>query len=193
MLEVRSLSCRRAMRLVLRDVAFRLAPGGAMLVMGANGSGKSTLLRLLAGLLPTHGGDILWQDKVITKDMAAHSARLRYLGHLDAVKPALTGGEMLDYWQALGISTVPEAFGITSLLSRPIRTLSAGQKRRLSLSRLSFDAPLWLLDEPSAALDADGQAMLIDHIEKHRAAGGMAVIATHDRLDLRNAENLGLS
>ena len=175
--------------MVLRDVSFTLSPGSILIITGANGSGKSTLLRALSGLLP-YDGMVMWRGKSIAEDADEYRQNLRYVGHLDAAKPELTVSETLDYWCALSgcLSMSNDPFGISALRDKPVRYLSAGQKRRLALSRLMFGhAPLWLLDEPTAALDADGQKILLDCIARHGASGGVAVIATHQELPLLGA------
>ena len=167
-----------------------------MLVTGPNGSGKSSLLRLLAGFLPLFEGKISWHSKPI-RDVTSHHANLHYIGHLDALKPELTVAETIGYWQALrgdnGTQNILHAFGLESLHSTPVKHLSAGQKRRLTLSRLMMgDAPLWLLDEPTTALDQTGQKLLTDLIAKHRAKGGMAIIAAHQHAEFSHAQYLAL-
>lgn len=194
MLQVQSLSCRRGGRDVFRKVSFALKAGDALLVTGTNGSGKSSLLRMLAGFLPIRSGAILWQANNISEDHQSYQKNIHYVGHLDAVKQELTVQEMLDYWRALqGLSSAVEhhrndPFGIMSLSDKPVRYLSAGQKRRLTLSRLvCSDALLWLLDEPTTALDQHGQQVLSDCINQHRSKGGIAVLATHYDLNLAGA------
>src|ERR1700733_7281975 len=159
MLTAKSLSCRRGSRTVFRDIGFELKAGGLLLVTGKNGSGKSSLLRILAGLLKPSEGRVFWQHSTI-RDLERHHTRLHYIGHLDGVKPELTVSEMIRYWSMLYRATPDEkildAFDITALGDRPVRHLSAGQKRRLALTRLVLhEAPLWLLDEPSTSLDDD--------------------------------------
>ena len=188
MLQVKSLACRRGGREVFREIGFTLNAGDALLVTGANGSGKSSLLRVVAGLLPQAEGTIVWRGQSIADDPDVYRQNLHYIGHLDAVKHELTVAEMLDYWRALHCfesTAMDDSFGILALRDKPIRYLSAGQKRRLALSRLTLGhAPLWLLDEPATALDRDGQRILLDCIAKHRAEGGIAIIAAHQDMNV---------
>jgi heme exporter protein A len=200
MLAARALACRRGGRLVLAGLALELPVGGALLLRGPNGSGKSTLLRCLAGLIRPAAGAVLWQEAPIAADPEAHRARLHYLGHLDAIKAALGVWENLRFWQTLrGVGGPAEAaagldaFGLEPLAERPARALSAGQRRRLALARLlASPAPLWLLDEPNAALDDDAQAALARALAAHRAEGGLAVVAAHGAFDLPEAATLRL-
>ena len=121
------------------------------------------------------------------------------MGHLDAVKPALTVSETLHGWARLRGGTAPgaralEALGIEALADVPGRYLSAGQRRRLALARLvATPAPLWLLDEPTVTLDADAARRVATMIARHRAEGGMAVVATHGEIALDGARNLDLA
>jgi heme exporter protein A len=190
MIEAQSLSCRRGGKLVFREATFRLAPGAILQITGANGSGKSSLLRVLAGLLPKAEGAVFWQGKPITEDIEAHHQRLHYIGHLDALKPTLTGAEILAYWRTLRPcpQSNRDSFGTAAFLSKPVRLLSAGQKRRLALSRLTLDdAPLWLLDEPATSLDADGQNLLLAAIHEHRSKGGIVIAAMHHVMNTDNS------
>jgi heme exporter protein A len=183
MLSAQSLACRRGGRLVFRDMAFDLHVGTIMLVMGTNGSGKSTLLRTVAGLVPVADGRVTFNGQALLKD------KFHYIGHLDAVKPELTVTEMLSFWQSLmgAAALVSDPFGIKKLHDKPVRLLSAGQKRRLALTRLMMrDVPLWLLDEPTTGLDTDGQKILCDMLQAHRQGGGIALIATHQALDIQD-------
>ena len=199
----RELECRRGLRAVFKGVAFDLAAGGALVLTGPNGSGKSSLLRVLAGLTPASAGEVLWQGAAIGQDREAHRARLAYLGHLDAVKPALSVAENLDFWIALGggdggertaRGAALERFGLAPLAGLPARYLSAGQKRRLSLARVAaLPRALWLLDEPSVGLDEQAQAALMDALAGHRRAGGIAVVSTHAPLALSGAAVLDLA
>jgi heme exporter protein A len=194
-----NLACRRGERLVFEGLAFRLETGGALVLTGPNGSGKSSLLRLLAGLLTPAAGRLLWGGMPVEADPAAYRSAIHYVGHLDGVKPALSPREMLHFWAALrgvarpAIETALAAFGIASIADWPCRWLSAGQRRRLALARLiAAPAPLWLLDEPSAGLDADGEARLVEVIESHRRSGGRVALAMHQPLALADTTALAV-
>jgi heme exporter protein A len=193
------LACRRGERLIFAGLDCRLPAGGVLVLTGTNGSGKSSLLRLLAGLLAPAAGRLLWGGVPISRDPGAYRAALHYVGHLDATKPALTPRETLGYWAALRGVAAPAteaalaAFGLATVADRPCRWLSAGQRRRLALARLiAAPAPLWLLDEPTGALDSDGEARLVAAVGSHRAAGGRAAIATHQALALDGADGVVL-
>ncbi len=183
------LTCARGDRVIFADLDFALNPGGALVLTGPNGSGKSSLLRLMAGLARPVAGRLAWDGADIAGDPAAHAGRLHYVGHLDAVKPALTVAENLAFWATLrGDGLVGPAlahFGIGHLAAMPARFLSAGQRRRLALARtLVAPAGLWLLDEPTVALDAEGVAAVHAAIESHRAGGGSCVVSTNVALGL---------
>ena len=181
------LACRRGERLVFTALSFRVAAGEALLLRGPNGSGKSSLLRCMAGLLAPVAGAQTWNDQPIALDTDAHRARLRYLGHQDAVKPALTVLENLALWQQLhgrhdvaAIGRALAGLGLDYLAELPARLLSAGQRRRVALARLlAAPASLWLLDEPTTALDDDGAARFARIVGDHRAAGGLVVLSSH--------------
>jgi len=195
-----ALACRRGEALIFEAVDFALEPGDALWLSGPNGSGKSTLLRLMAGLLAPIEGELQWSGAPIAADREAHRARLRYLGHLDAVKTHLTVAENLGFWASywgIAADAVLPALtrlGIAHLAGAPARQLSAGQRRRSALARLALGpAPLWLLDEPSAALDSDGIARLVGLIAEARAGGGIVVFSSHDTLPVPELQQLGLS
>ena len=192
-----SLQCRRGGRVVFEGLDFALDAGGLLLLTGRNGAGKSSLLRLMAGLLAPAAGSLSWDGRPVAEDAEAHRARLRYVGHLDALKPALTAAENLSFWADLWGGGDPlaalDAFGLRALADQPARFLSAGQKRRANLARLALaPADLWLLDEPATALDAETTERLRQLIARHRDAGGMAVISTHGDLGLPGAIPLDL-
>ncbi len=184
------ISAFRGDRLVLDHVSLAVPAGGALLVLGPNGAGKSTLLRAIAGLKRLDGGRVLFDGS------GELEGKIAYLGHQDAIKTGLTALENLafvahissrDPHQAL------EALGLAPLAGLPARMLSAGQKRRLALARLSLtEAPLWLLDEPSLGLDAYSVEAFGRILAAHRRASGLVLAATHLPLPLPGAEELHL-
>ena len=154
---------------------------------GSNGAGKSSLLRTLAGLTPMAAGTLLWGDEAALEDLPTHARRLAWLGHLDAVKPALTALENVPSRDALA------AVGLAAYADLPARLLSAGQKRRLAVARVvSAGAKLWLLDEPTTGLDTASIDRFCAICAAHRAGGGMIIASTHTPLDLPGAETLNL-
>lgn len=193
------LVCLRGERIVFARLDFALKPGEALLLLGPNGSGKSSLLRLMAGLLRPTAGRLAWNGEPLSEDPEAHGARSRYIGHHDAIKPVLTVRENVAFWATLwggnkATKAVPaalDAFSIGHLIEVPGRWLSAGQKRRVNLARLlAAPAPLWLLDEPTTALDRATVATLEHLLAEHRARGGMVVLSTHTEIALPGARVL---
>lgn len=186
----------RGERLVFRDFSFTVPAGGALVLAGPNGSGKSTLLRLLAGLVRPAAGHVLWDGNDAFADLATHGRRVAYLGHQDAVKPGLTVTENVRFAAAVSgrsIDAALSAVALEALADLPARMLSAGQKRRLALSRLVLSAaPLWLLDEPTLGLDTASIQRFGTLLAAHRAGGGIVVAATHVPLPLPGAAGLRL-
>lgn len=198
----RDLACIRSERIVFARLNFSLQAGGALLLVGPNGSGKSSLLRVMAGLLKAAAGTLMWRGEDVADDKDAHGARLHYVGHHDAVKPVLTVAENVRFWAGLWgeqgvdqrVADALDAFQIGHLAEIPGRFLSAGQKRRVTLARIiAAPAPLWLLDEPTTALDKATIKGLEALIAKHRADGGMVVASTHADMDMAEAKTLDLS
>ncbi len=193
-LQAEGVAAFRGERLVLRNVSFTIEAGGALLLTGANGAGKSTLLRLLAGLGRPAAGRVLWRGQDVRDDLAAHAGRIAYVGHQDAVKPALTAAENLGFAARVGGGSVTQALaalGIAALADLPAQMLSAGQRRRLALARLGvIQAPLWLLDEPTLGLDEAAVERFGALLAQHRERGGVVVAATH--LPLPIADTIGL-
>jgi len=191
-LRVNGVAAFRGERLVLRDLSFHVADGGALLLLGANGSGKSTLLRVLAGLKRPDAGRVTWRGQ----DAREQPATVAYLGHLDAIKPGLTALENLTLAARVGQGSAAaalEAVELSPLADLPARLLSAGQKRRLALARLVVSrAGLWLLDEPTLGLDVASVGRLGVLLASHRAAGGVVVTATHLPLPLDDPAELRL-
>jgi heme exporter protein A len=188
-------SCERGGRFLFRGLSFRLSAGEAITVLGPNGAGKTSLLRIIAGLLPPVEGTVALEGADGAVAEACH-----FLGHLDAVKGALTVSENLDFSRALlggrdgSSETALARLGLGALAGLPAHVLSAGQRRRLALARLlAAPRPIWLLDEPTAALDAAGKEVLADMISGHRAGGGMVIAATHLDLELDGAREVFIS
>jgi heme exporter protein A len=195
-LAAKDLSCQRGGRLIFQNLSFGLAPGEALLVTGPNGAGKTSLLRQVAGLLPLAREELRLEgagpDAVLPE-------LCHYIGHLNAVKASLSVGENLAFWSdflnanGAGLERALAAFGLTSLADLPAGLLSAGQKRRLALSRLfAAPRPIWLLDEPQASLDAASVKLLDACIKDHLAAGGIALVASHTPLKTKFAHRLAL-
>ncbi|WP_112321982.1 heme ABC exporter ATP-binding protein CcmA [Oceanibium sediminis] len=187
------ITCQRGGQTLFAPAGFRLEPGRATQLTGPNGIGKTTLLRSLAGLAPLAGGRVTLDGQ----PLGALEGALIYTGHLDALKPALSVAENLRFWAALedcaDIAPALEAFQLTDLADRPAARLSAGQKRRAGLARLCVSrARLWLMDEPTTALDTASVARLASVLEHHLSGGGMALIATHQPLPIP-VDTLGLS
>lgn len=186
----------RGGRPVLDGVSLAIAGGGAMAIVGPNGAGKSTLLRTLAGLIRPVSGAVAFEDDA--DGDAEPRERMHLLGHQDAVKGALTVARNLAFVRDLlggegDLQSALERVGLGALADLPGGVLSAGQKRRLALARLiAAPRPVWLLDEPTAALDAAGQALLASLVAEHRARGGMVIAATHLDLGFEGAETLSL-
>lgn len=184
-LVVQEMTCRRGGVAVFAPVSFSLDKGEAARLLGPNGAGKTTLLRSLAGLGLARDGTVLWDGAPF-----AAEGTVAYLGHLDAVKAALTVRENVIFWARLSgredaVDAALEAFGLTSLAPRLAGRLSAGQRRRTGLARLLVtDAPLWLLDEPTVALDAASLDRLGAVLAAHLAGGGMVLAATHQPLPI---------
>jgi len=188
----------RGGRRIVEGVDFALADGQALILSGPNGAGKSTLLRAIAGLLPLAAGALTLDGQ--SEEIAS---ALHYIGHAEGMKPALTVRENLDFWgaflarenakAALAPADALDAFGLAHVIDIPAAYLSAGQKRRVALARLLVaPRPIWLLDEPSTALDVRAQAALAAVMARHRAGGGMVLAATHSPVGLENASELKL-
>jgi heme exporter protein A len=193
-LTAEKLACARGERQLFDGLSFRVRAGQALAVEGANGAGKTSLLRLIAGFLAPAAGRILVKTGDNESDDAEERGRqVGWLGHLDGLKPQMTVGEQLSFYArlyAVGDADLPSVLAQVGLGARaefPCRYLSAGQRRRLALARLVVSRrPLWLLDEPFAALDTSGQALVSHLMARHCGDGGIIIAATHDPLGLGN-------
>ncbi|MCP8894900.1 heme ABC exporter ATP-binding protein CcmA [Shinella daejeonensis] len=196
------LSAKRGEDLIFHDISFEVAAGEALVVKGANGAGKSTLLRVLAGLLPPEAGSV-------RIDAAAHTVErpceaCHYLGHRNAMKRELSVEENLRFWKAclgdlqggqgLAVDAAAAMVGLGGITHLPFGYLSAGQQRRIAMAKLLVAwRPVWLLDEPTAALDAAAEEMFSGLVTRHLSAGGIAIAATHQPLGLGGAKELRMT
>ncbi len=173
---VRDLACRRGDRVLFSGLTLEVGAGEVVQVAGRNGAGKSSLLRILAGLLAPFAGRM------------ERSGSLGLVDERPALDPALPLGRALAFWQRIDggdCSAAAQRLGLTGLLDVPVRYLSTGQRKRAALSRLiAQDAGIWLLDEPLNGLDREGTALLHDLVAAHAAAGGLAVVASHQPFEI---------
>jgi heme exporter protein A len=193
-LEGSRLACIRGGREIFNSVGFSIGSGGALTITGRNGAGKSSLLRMVAGLVRIGGGSLALDGGNKEKTI---SEQAHYLGHQDALKPSLTVAENLGFWaRYFGGDLVPDALetvGLLAVADLPAAYLSAGQRRRLAIARLLAAArPIWLLDEPTAALDREGQDMLARLMLQHLTDGGLIMAATHGSIGLDRSQELRL-
>jgi heme exporter protein A len=187
-IEAIELACSRGDVRLFRDVSFSVSPGEWLAVRGANGSGKTTLLRCVAGLTRPDSGEVKWNGKLVRESTADFRAAMLYSGHAPGIKDDLTAAENLRDALALRGTTADDgviddalkAVGLGKHRRIPSRRLSAGQRRRIGMARLALDpASCWILDEPLAALDAQGESTFAELLAGHLQRGGSALIATH--------------
>jgi heme exporter protein A len=193
-LEAKGVACERNGRLLFNNLDFTLGAGDMAELRGPNGAGKSSLLRAIAGLVPLSAGHITLSGEGDTP----LPERLHYIAHSDAMKPAMSVEQNLQFWcDVLGGSSIAKAlkaFDLEGLRRDPVQLLSAGQRRRLCLSRLFVvERSLWLLDEPTTALDATSQNILIVRIQQHLAAGGLVIAATHGEVGVTASTRIDLA
>ena len=189
-LQAENLHLWRGERHVLRGLRFSLRAGECLQVAGSNGAGKTSLLRTLSGLMYPEEGRIYWNGADIRHDLHQFRSELAYIGHEPPLKADLTGHENLHYWIGIRrrllsneLHDALQRVDADAYQDRPVRTLSAGQKRRVALAGLILMAsPLWLLDEPTTNLDAAGQRLVGQLIEEHLSRGGLVVAAIHHEL-----------
>ncbi|WP_313197745.1 heme ABC exporter ATP-binding protein CcmA [Rhizobium sp.] len=202
-LTAENLSARRGEDLIFKDVSFCLEGGQSLVLTGKNGSGKSTLLRTVAGLLRPDGGRVIWEQESAEAGMRAAEA-CHYLGHRNAMKAELTVSENLSFWRdflgdfngnaGIGIGEAAEAVGLEGITHLPFGYLSAGQQRRMAFAKLLVAwRPVWILDEPTAALDVSAEEVFTTLIKQHLASGGIVLAATHQPLGLEDAQELRMT
>lgn len=190
MLGVRNFHVFRGERHVLRGLSFDVATGECLQVTGVNGAGKTTLLRALCGLVDLEEGSLLWRGVTTSRSAPAFHSEIAYLGHDAPLKGDLTGRENLGFAVGLRRAVGPqdlarslERVGARGFADRPVRSLSAGQRRRIALASLwLFGVPLWILDEPTTNLDTEGQGLVAGLIEERLGSGGLVVAAVHHPL-----------
>jgi heme exporter protein A len=195
MLEALELEATRGDAVLFRGIGFALAPGALLRVTGANGSGKTSLLRVLCGLLAPSAGSVRWNRRDIRALSADYRGNFSYVGHANALKSDLTVAENLAVACALaGLAATParlagalERLGLASRRHLPAKALSQGQRRRAALARLALSEalPLWILDEPFAALDVEAIDTVQSLVGEHLARGGMAVLTTHQEARIK--------
>ena len=201
-LELSNLACRRGGRLLFSGMDLSLTEGDAALITGPNGSGKSSLLRVIAGLIQPLQGQIRWEGQNAQKFSNNFRSALRYVGHSDGLQPVLSVLENLKYWSQLYGSSQDleklnrglESVGLFDLSELPARVLSAGQRRRLALARaIATEGRLWLLDEPTVALDRQSINRIETAISEFRASGGIVIASTNAPLNLSDCKVLNIS
>lgn len=198
-LSVRRLSVSRGGVSILNEINLSVGPGEVVILRGPNGVGKTTLLKALAGLISPDDGEILYAKKIEPREDADFN-EATYCGPVNAVKKSLTVRENIRFWTGLykaqpndGDNAISE-LKLGAYADYPTGALSTGYTRRLGLARLLIaKRAIWLVDEPTASLDDDSAQTFVQIVESHRAAGGAAIIATHDAIPVENARQMTLS
>ncbi|WP_210053976.1 heme ABC exporter ATP-binding protein CcmA [Neorhizobium petrolearium] len=198
-----NLSARRGQDLIFKDISFNLEVGESLVLTGRNGSGKSTLLRVVAGLLHPETGRVTWHSDAAESGMRAAEA-CHYLGHRNAMKAELSVFENLSFWKeffgdfqgrkGVSVGEAADAVGLGGIAHLPFGYLSAGQQRRMAFAKLLVvHRPVWILDEPTAALDVNAEKVFSTLIKAHLAEGGIMLAATHQPLGLEHAKELRMT
>ena len=186
-----ALTLFRGERCLFERLSFALNPGELLLLEGRNGSGKTSLMRAIAGLIDFEDGDVLWEGEPIRSNRQGFYAAVVWMQHRVGFKADLTLVENLRFESHLrarsgrDFEEVLKRLGIGRLKRLPMRSLSAGQQRRVALARMLLsDVPLWLMDEPFTNLDREGRALVMDLVTEHLARGGMCIMAAHQDVEI---------
>jgi len=190
-LSAEHLTLFRGDRCLFKGLSFALNPGEMLLLEGSNGSGKTSLLRAIAGLLELESGNVRWNETPLSKERQLFQNSVVWLSHKIGLKGDLTLVENLRYEATLRppseieFDSVLNQLGLKRLTRLPLRSLSAGQQRRVALARMLLSsAILWMMDEPVANLDSEGRALVMDMVRRHLNKGGMAIVAAHQDIDI---------
>ena len=181
----------RGDRCLFKGLSFALNPGELLLLKGRNGSGKTSFLRAIAGLLELESGSVVWNEVAVTREPQVFKNSLVWMAHQVGFKGDLTLLENLHFKAALrpqsgqDIEDVLNRLGLNRLKRLPMRSLSAGQRRRVALARMLLsEAQLWIMDEPVTNLDSEGRALVMELVGEHLAANGMVIMAAHQDVDV---------
>ncbi len=186
-----NLTLIRGERCLFEGLEFALESGAMLLLEGRNGCGKTSLMRAIAGMLSLETGEVLWNDVPVLKQRQVFHGALVWLAHRTGLKGDLNMIENLHFEQSLRPQARrdPEEvylrLNIERLKRLPLRSLSAGQQRRVALARMLLaDVPLWLMDEPFTNLDREGRKLVMELVEEHLGRGGLCVMAAHQDVDI---------
>ena len=191
-LSATDLTLFRGERCLFSDLDFALNPGELLLLEGQNGCGKTSLMRAIAGLLEFETGDVYWDGKSVREYRQAFHSEMIWMAHRTGLKLDLTLVENLNFERRLRASSeadfesVLERLGIQRLKRLPVRSLSAGQQRRVALARMLLSkAKLWFMDEPVTNLDRDGRKLVVQLVNEHLERGGLCVMAAHQDIEIQ--------
>ena len=198
LLEASELTCIRDHRVLFSELNLQLQAGEILQIEGVNGAGKTSLLRILCGLMSPQEGDVYWRGETIRRCRPLFHEELLYIGHNPGVKEELTAQENLRFYQAQGahrgdIDEALDQVGLYAYEDVLVRSMSAGQRRRVALARLWLStATLWILDEPLTAIDRDGISHLQARLQQHAENGGSVILTSHQPLNAASVRRLEL-